>query len=107
MPLYCVDPRHGTPCPLPCQGCEEEGCDPAAREERAAPVGPSPHATTVRVIIGTLGSEATVYEVDAEGFRRQQDTKFKERAIAEWVVRNGREVFRTPFSWAYGIGGMG
>lgn len=27
--MYCVDERHGTPCPLPCRACEEE-CDPKA-----------------------------------------------------------------------------
>lgn len=28
MTLYCVDDRHGTPCPDPCPACAEEGCDP-------------------------------------------------------------------------------
>ena len=26
--LYCRDERHDTPCPLPCGGCEADGCDP-------------------------------------------------------------------------------
>ena len=24
---YCVDERHGTPCPQPCRACLDEGCD--------------------------------------------------------------------------------
>ena len=28
--LVCIDNCHGTPCPQPCEGCKDEGCDPAA-----------------------------------------------------------------------------
>jgi hypothetical protein len=37
---HCHDPRHATPCPLPCSACVEEGCvksPPKARAKSATP----------------------------------------------------------------------
>jgi hypothetical protein len=36
--IYCVDDRHGTPCPQPpngarCEACDDEDCDPTATVE--------------------------------------------------------------------------
>lgn len=28
---WCTDDRHGSPCPQPCEACQDAGCDPAAR----------------------------------------------------------------------------
>ena len=33
MTTWCVDERHGVPCPEPCDGCLAEGCDPKAKVE--------------------------------------------------------------------------
>lgn len=38
MPTYCVDDRHGTPCPQPCLACEGEDCDPDARVSADTPI---------------------------------------------------------------------
>lgn len=43
MTIYCVDDRHGTPCPQPpqgdrCDACEADGCDPTAIVEALDPV---------------------------------------------------------------------
>ncbi|MBF6555502.1 MAG: hypothetical protein IVW52_04920 [Acidimicrobiales bacterium] len=63
---------------------------------------------TVRVVIGTLGrSEAVVYEVDRAQLLGHLDTEESSGATANWIAKTGREVFRTPFYWAYGIGGEG
>lgn len=32
-PESCKDPRHGTPCPLPCEACEADGCEPSGHEK--------------------------------------------------------------------------
>lgn len=41
MTVYCVDDRHGTPCPADCPACEDRGepddCDQAARVEADTP----------------------------------------------------------------------
>jgi hypothetical protein len=77
----------------------------ASARPEAAPVGPPPDAPTVRVIIGTDGgSVAVVYEVDAEELKLWLETQ-PGVVVAEWVVRNGRELFRTSYEFAYGIGG--
>jgi hypothetical protein len=33
--IYCIDERHGTPCPADCAGCSspDDGCDPTTRVE--------------------------------------------------------------------------
>lgn len=32
--MFCHDPRHATPCPLPCEACKEE-CNPKFWKNRA------------------------------------------------------------------------
>jgi len=36
--IYCVDDRHGTPCPQPCTTCYVERCDPKEQVEADTPV---------------------------------------------------------------------
>ena len=35
--IYCVDDRHGTPCPSSCDDCNAE-CDPSQRVEANSPI---------------------------------------------------------------------
>lgn len=41
--IYCVDDRHGTPCPQPpngdrCEACDDDGCDLTATVEADSPI---------------------------------------------------------------------
>lgn len=65
-------------------------------------------SATVRVLIGTFDhSEVVVYEVDRAGFEAQARRNDADADTADWIMRRGREVFRTSYEFAYGIGGEG